>query len=131
MDRRFLGLLIAVTIGGAARGAPAEIAAAQPQPLDAGTGFHLEGKPAVDDVFGDASDYRRTVDRFIELAAQMQSMRDEFARSVQTSLNELGAHGTDKKGATSKRGRCPSDAVAAPYAKAHHLGAEYLRVGRE
>src|SRR3954464_13996962 len=132
MDRRLMALLVAVTLGGAAHGSPTEVAAAAPQPLDAGTsGFHLEGKPAVDDVFGDASDYRRTVDRFIELATQMQSMRDEFARSVQTALNELGARG-EKKGATPKRGaRCPADAVAGPYAKAHRLGVEYLRVGRE
>jgi len=135
MNRRLLGVLVAVTIGGAGHAAPADIVAvAQPpgQPLDAGTGFHLEGKPAVDDVFGDASDYRRTVDRFIELATQMQSMRDEFARSVQTTLNAIGAHAVDKKSGTSKRpARCPVDAVAGPYAKAHHLGVEYLRVGRE
>jgi hypothetical protein len=132
MKRRVLGLVLAVTIGGAGHAAPAEVAVAQPQgqPLDAGTGFHLEGKPAVDDVFGDASDYRRTVDRFIELATQMQTMRDEFARSVQTALNELGARG-EKKGATKRGARCPVDAVAGPYAKAHHLGVDYLRVGRE
>src|SRR3954470_5958134 len=132
--KRVLGLVLAVTIGGAGAAAPAEVAVAQPQgqPLDAGTGFHLEGKPAVDDVFGDASDYRRTIDRFIELATQMQTMRDEFARSVQTALNELGAHVVDKKSGTSKRpARCPVDAVAAPYAKAHHLGVDYLRIGRE
>ncbi|HWE28368.1 MAG TPA: hypothetical protein VHB97_10220 [Polyangia bacterium] len=134
MHRRFLGLLVAVTIGGAGHAAPSEVAVAQPQtqPLDAGTGFHLEGKPEVDDVFGDASDYRRTIDRFIELAGQMQSMRDEFARSVQTALNELGARTPDKKGGSPRKpGHCPSDSVAAPYAKAHRLGVDYLRIGRE
>ena len=139
MHRGVLVLVMAVAIGGAARGAPTEVAAAQQpqqQPLDAGTGFHLEGKPEVDDVFGDASDYRRTIDRFIDLATQMQSMRDEFARSVQSALTELGARGVptvkadpDKK--PSKKVRCPADTVAVPYAKAHHLGVEYLRVGRE
>ena len=58
-------------------------------PSYSGTGFHLEGKPEVDDVFGDASDYRRTIDRFIDLATQMQAMRDEFARSVQSALTAL------------------------------------------
>jgi hypothetical protein len=121
-----------VAVGSAAaHAAPAEAAAPQQQqPLDAGSGFHLEGKPAVDDVFGDASDYRRTVDRFIELAGQMQAMRDEFARSVQAALTQLGSRGSDGK-KPSKRGHCPAEAVSAPYAKAHHLGAEYLRVGRE
>src|SRR5947208_15969226 len=121
MNRRLLGLVVVVTIVGAGHAAPAEVVVvAQPQgqPLDAGAGFHLEGKPAVDDVFGDASDYRRTVDRFIELATQMQAMRDEFARAVQVALNDLGARGVDKKPG---RKRCPSDAVAAPYAKAHRL----------
>lgn len=128
MPGRLVPLLM-VAVGGAAQGAPAQAAAA-PQPLDAGTGFHLEGKPAVDDVFGDASDYRRTVDRFIELAGQMQSMRDEFARAVQAALTQLGARGADNTKAP-RRGHCPADAVAAPYARASRLGAEYLRVGRE
>src|SRR4051812_4519600 len=95
MDRRILGLVALAALGGAARGAPAQAASAQP--MDGGAGFHLEGKPAVDDVFGDAGDYRRTVDRFIELATAMQQMRDEFARSVQTALNELGARGLESK----------------------------------
>jgi hypothetical protein len=127
MLRRILGALV-VVLGGAAHAAGAESGTVSPR--DAGAaGFHLEGKPAVDDVFGDASDYRRTVDRFLELTQQMQSMRDEFARSVQTALNELGARDTgDKK--PRKRG-CPVEAVAGPYAKAAKLGAEYLRVGRE
>ena len=81
-------LSMAVAVGGsAARAAPTEVAAAATAPVDAGSGFHLEGKPEIDDVFGDASDYRRTIDRFLELATQMQAMRDEFARSVQ-----VGAH---------------------------------------
>src|SRR5690348_5123590 len=108
MDRRILGLMVVAAIGGAARGAPAQAAAAQP--VDGGAGFHLEGKPAVDDVFGDAGDYRRTVDRFIELATQMQNMRDEFARSVQTALNELGARGIVNKKTAAKvsKGHCPA-----------------------
>lgn len=133
MPRRLLALLL-VALGGAARGAPAEAAA--PQALDAGAapgaGFRLEGKPAIDDVFGDASDYRRTVDRFISLANQMQAMRDEFARSVQVALGELGARGDEAHKPTKHRGHhCPVESVAHPYARAYHLGAEYLRVGRE
>src|SRR5262245_23031140 len=82
-------------------------------PSDAGaSGFRLEGKPAIDDVFGDANDYRRTIDRFLELTAQMQTMRDEFARSVQAVLAELVKLGERDRG---KR-RCPQDAVSAPYA---------------
>lgn len=90
-----------------------------------GTGFRTEGKPAIDDVFGDASDYRKTIDRFIELTAQMQVFRDEFARAVQTILAELTR--SDLKG---KR-VCNFDVLANPYARANRLGNEYLRVGRE
>jgi hypothetical protein len=128
MSERILGALL-VVLGGVARGAPAE--AAVSQPVDAGTGFHLEGRPSVDDVFGDAADYRRTVDRFLELTAQMQQMRDEFARAVQTALNELGVRGPENKKGPAHRHGCPIGAVAGPYARAYHLGGEYLRVGRE
>jgi hypothetical protein len=130
--RRFCALWL-MTLGSVGS-APAEAAAQGP--LDGGTngntpGFHLEGRPAIDDVFGDAADYRRTIDRFLELTLQMQAMRDEFARSVQTTLNELGVRGADKKSASRFRHSCPLDTVAGPYAKAHHLGVEYLRIGRE
>lgn len=127
MSRRILALAV-IALGGVAQAAPAEAAATQP--LDGGAGFRLEGKPAVDDVFGDASDYRRTVDRFIDLANQMQAMRDEFARTVQAALGELGARGEENRKNHHGKG-CPVDAVAGPYARAHHLGNEYLRIGRE
>ena len=124
--------LAVVLCGATAQASPVEAVVTQPapegKPIDAGAqGFHLEGKPAIDDVFGDASDYRRTIDRFLELTNNMQSMRDEFARSVQTTLGEL----TKSKDATRPKKYCPVEAVAAPYARARHLGSEYLRVGRE
>jgi hypothetical protein len=102
---------------------------ATPVPLDGGTAFHLESKPAIDDVFGDSSDYRRIVDRFLELVQKMQSMRDEFARTVQAILTEVGA----KPGSGPRKVLkvCPTQEIATPYARAQFLGAEYLRVGRE
>lgn len=127
MDGMLRVIGFGLLLGAAAQAAPAEAAA--PTAMDAGTGFRLEGKPAVDDVFGDASDYRRTIDRFLELTDSMQSMRDDFARSVQTTLSELAKHAGPEK--RPKRGSCPVDSVAGPYARARHLGAEYLRVGRE
>ncbi len=95
--------------------------------VDAGASFHLERPSAIDDVFGDSSDYRRTVDRFLDLTAHMQSMRDEFARAVQGALSELNSRAVAAKG---KHG-CPTDQVALPYARARRMGADYLRVGRE
>jgi hypothetical protein len=126
MDSRRLVSLFAVTFAAAgARAAPAEAATAS---SDAGVSFHLERPSAIDDVFGDSSDYRRTVDRFLELTARMQQMRDEFARAVQGALAELNGRAT----ATPKGKRsCPMDQVATPYARARKMGAEYLRVGRE
>src|SRR5581483_12290042 len=79
----------------------------------------------VDDVFGDASEYRRTIDRFLELVQSMQAMRDDFARSVQQTLAEL------QKAADKRARKCPESGVAGPYARANRLGAEYLRIGRE
>ncbi len=97
--------------------------------LGAAGGFRLEGRPAVDDVFGDASDYRRTIDRFLELSVQMQTLRDDFARTVQVTLTELGVRGV--RPSTERKRGCPVDGVAAPYARASRAGGEYLRLGRE
>jgi hypothetical protein len=97
-------------------------------PATAG-GFRLEGRSAIDDVFGDAADYRRTIDRFLELSSQMSQMRDEFARSVQATLTALGVRGV-RPGTPARRG-CPIDTVAVPYARANKLGGDYLRLGRE
>jgi hypothetical protein len=107
------------------------IAEAEPAPqpsLPGSSGFRLEGKPAIDDVFGDASDYRHTVDRFLDLTARMQSTRDEFAKAVQVALRELGGQSPAKG---SRPSACPMSALAAPYSKAQRLGTEYLRLGRE
>ena len=83
-----------------------------PRPTPA---FDLEGRSAIDDVFGDASDYRRTLDRFLDLTASMQSMRDDFAKSVQSVLTEIGSRGPRPR-ARSPHG-CPVDTVAQPYAR--------------
>src|SRR5581483_491625 len=117
--------VLVLTLAAGAGAARAEGTAAPPGAQDLGTGFRLEGKPAVDDVFGDASEYRRTIDRFLELVQSMQAMRDDFARSVQQTLAEL------QKAADKRARKCPESGVAGPYARANRLGAEYLRIGRE
>jgi len=90
-----------------------------------GPTFRLEGRPAIDDVFGDAGDYRRAIDRFLELAQQLAAMRDDFSRATQAVLAEL------RQSENAKKRVCPAAEVATPYARASHLGSEYLRVGRE
>jgi hypothetical protein len=117
----------ALAFGGTAPAAPSD--AGGPSDLGAVGGFRLEGKPAIDDVFGDAADYRRIIDRFIDLSGQMSTLRDQFAGTVQTALTQLGVRGP-KPTTPQKRG-CPVDAVAGSYAKANHLGSDYLHLGRE
>src|SRR5262245_41104054 len=98
MPRWLFGTML-LLVGWAARG---EI------PADAGAAFRLEGKAAIDDVFGDTSDYRRTIDRFLELTATMQSMRDDFARAVQQVLGEVTARSDGRSHARA----CPIETVA-------------------
>ncbi len=108
------------------------IALGAPELVDP-NGFHLEGKPAVDDVFGDSSDYRRIIDRFLELTTGMQATRDEFAKSTQAALAELGRNPNGELDGKQhvKKGHCPIDEVAVPYMRARKSGAEYLRLGHE
>ena len=82
-------------------------------------GFHLEPKSALDDVFGDASAYRRVVDRFASIADQMQQWLegagcdgfnvmfpylpgglDDFVDSVVPELQRRGIFRTAYEGAT-------------------------------
>jgi hypothetical protein len=102
-------------------------------PTDTGpktqSGFHLETAPYIDPVFGDASEYRNKIDRFLTLYDSEQPLRDEFTTSVATvmadveSQRELYQQG--------KRAGCPASDIALPYSRAYHLGAAYLKDGEE
>ncbi len=87
-------------------------------------GFHLEPRAAIDDVFGDAADYRRVIDHFLTLSDGMQATRDEFAKAVQAILAELRAQ-------PARARKCPEAQVAGAYGRALAAGQEYLRAGRE
>lgn len=76
--------------------------------------------PRFDDIFGDAIELQRTIDRSFALAGNLRRLSDDFARATQDTLGGLGRGG----------GSCPATVVR-PYARAHRLGLEYLRVGRE
>lgn len=99
---------------------------AQPSAASPGgaPGFRLDLRPQYDDIFGDAAEYRRTLDRFAELTGTMRRVCDDFARSVQEALTEVGAAEPGKKRT------CPGR-VRAPYLRAYGLGQDYLRTGRE
>ena len=69
-------------------------AAAGATVAEAPTGFRLEGRPAIDDVFGDASDYRRTIDRFLDdvvLRADTDPVKHMRLAAVQRSRPLAGA----------------------------------------
>lgn len=118
----------ALVVSTSSRAANAPMDAAVPT-VDAGTaGFHLEGRPAVDDVFGDSTDFQRIIDRFLDLSTQMTTIRDTFAKTVQDTLVALGVRAV--KPVPGRHG-CPVDAVAPSYARGYRLGSDYLRLGRE
>lgn len=77
--------------------------------------------PRLDDVFGDALAMQRTIDRSLMLAVSLRRLSDDFARAVQDTLGEISRTGA---------GACPASA-SRPFGRAHRLGLEYLRVGRE
>lgn len=105
------------------------LAVAAPAPIAAqegGGGFHMEGDPKIETVFGDAQQFRRYVERFFAVHGEMQTVREDFSRNVQAVLASLAAHQ-----AASGRGKCPVDAVALAYARAYKLGQTYHRLGKE
>jgi hypothetical protein len=91
-------------------------------------GFRLESDPKIETVFGDAEQFRRYVDRFHTVHAEMQRAREDFSRNVQAVLASLAADlGANGRPA----GKCPTDAVALTYSRAFRLGTSYHRLGKE
>jgi hypothetical protein len=91
-------------------------------------GFRLESDPKIETVFGDAEQFRRYIDRFYAVHAEMQKTREDFSRNVQAVLASLAADlGANGRPA----GKCPVDAVALTYARAFRLGTHYHRLGKE
>jgi hypothetical protein len=88
-------------------------------------GFRMEGDPKIETVFGDAEQFKRYIDRFFTVHAEMQKSLEDFSRNVQAVLGSLEAH----KQAGGKG--CPVDAVALAYARAFRLGQVYHRHGKE
>lgn len=91
-------------------------------------GFRLESDPKIETVFGDAEQFKKYVDRFYVVYADMQKTREDFSRNVQAVLAslaaDLGANGRPV-------GKCPTDAVALTYTRAFRLGQIYHRLGKE
>ncbi len=91
-------------------------------------GFRMEGDPKIETVFGDAEQFKRYVDRFYIVHAQMQTAREAFSRNVQAVIASLAAN----QGASGRGAReCPVDAVALTYARAFRYGQLYHKLGKE
>ena len=113
-----LTLLAAPTLAGADEGTGSDFTA----------GFRMEGDPKIETVFGDAEQFRRYVDRFYTVYADMQRTREDFSRNVQATLASLAADlGANGRPA----GKCPTDAVALSYSRAFRLGQAYHQQGKE
>lgn len=122
-------MLALTAAGGGARAqsaTPPEQAPAK-APARTGGGFRLEGQPAVEEPFGDAETFRRSIDRYQSLHDEMQELRDEFGGAVQEVLRRVlpGLDGTPRPK------RCPEADIAIPFGRASAIGQAYLRLGRE
>src|SRR5215470_18689370 len=115
------GLAVGLVTTSAGAGGP------ESEPL---TGFRMEGDPKIETVFGDAEAYKRYVDRFYAMHADMQRTREDFSRNVQAVLASLAADQSSGPGARGPA-KCPTDAVALTYSRAFRLGQVYHKLGKE
>ena len=123
-------LLLAVLWGWPAAGARADPPPPPPAP-DApkkGSGFRLEGQPAIEEPFGDADTFRRSIDRYQAIYDEMSELREDFSAAVQEVLHHVLP---SPDGQTPRPKKCPEADVAAPFGRAHAIGQAYLKLGRE
>jgi hypothetical protein len=93
-------------------------------------GFRLATDPKIETVFGDAAEFRRYVDRFFVVYAEMYKTREDFARNIQNVLASLAAHRAAAREPGAAR-KCPVDAVGLAYGRAFRQGQTYHRLGKE
>ena len=96
------------------------------KPKDWTGGFRMEGDPKIETVFGDTAVFKRYVDRFFVLHADMLRSHTDFSRNVQTVVASLVA----QRAAGGPR-RCPVDAVALAYSRAYRQGQTFHKLGKE
>jgi hypothetical protein len=116
-------LLWATVLAGVALGAPARADSTEKEWTG---GFRMEGDPKIETVFGDTAQFKRYVDRFFVLHAEMQRAHEDFSRNVQAVIASLGAHRAAGGGR-----RCPVDAVALGYGRAFRQGQTFHKLGKE
>ena len=120
---RLVPLACAAALAAGAGTAGADVDKGTPE---ATGGFRMEGDAKIETVFGDAATFKRYVDRFFVVHAEMLKSHEVFSRNVQAVLASLAAQRAAGGGA-----RCPVDAVALAYARAFRQGQIYHKLGKE
>lgn len=85
--------------------------------------FRTEVAPRIDPVFSDTAGLRETIDQFLALQAEMETVRDQFSGAVHDTMAQMGPVG----GAPPKT--CPPQ-VPRLYARAAEAGRRFLALGR-
>ncbi|MES1157787.1 MAG: hypothetical protein ABUL67_01685 [Haliangium ochraceum] len=85
--------------------------------------FRTEVAPRIDPVFSDTAGLRETIDQFLALQAEMETVRDQFSGAVHDAMAQLGPIGA----APPKT--CPPQ-IPRMYARAAESGRRFLALGR-
>jgi hypothetical protein len=110
-----LALVLAAAGGGGGAGGGTNAATDKP--------FRTEVAPRFDPVFSDTAGLRETIDQFLALQAEMETVRDQFSSAVHDAMAQLGPVGA----APSKT--CPPQ-IPPRYARAAEAGRRFLALGR-
>ena len=85
--------------------------------------FRTEVAPRIDPVFSDTAGLRETIDQFLALQAEMETVRDQFSGAVHDAMAQMGPVGA----APPKT--CPPQ-IPRMYARAAEAGRRFLALGR-
>jgi len=85
--------------------------------------FRTEVAPRIDPVFSDVAGLRLTIDQFLALQAEMETVRDQFSGAVHAAMAQLGPIGAPPPKT------CPPQ-IPAAYAGAAEAGRTLLTLGR-
>ena len=92
--------------------------------LPADKPFRTEVAPRIDPVFSDTAGLRETIDQFLALQAEMETVRDQFSGAVHDAMAQLGP-----VGAAAPPKTCPPQ-LPRMYARAAEAGRRFLALGR-
>ena len=85
--------------------------------------FRTEVAPRIDPVFSDTAGLRETIDQFLALQAEMETVRDQFSGAVHDAMAQMGPVGAPPPKT------CPPQ-IPRMYAHAAEAGRRFLALGR-